>query len=562
MTSSNPEPGEVLEDYELLERIGGNMGLVFKARHRLLDKVVVLKLVPTECIADPARLTRFQREVRVMGQLGHPNLVTAADARSVDNWHLVAMEWIDGIDLQQLVRARGPLPVAAACEVARQAAQGLQYAHEHGLIHRDIKPSNLMLTRAGILKVIDMGLALIREDSAAQLTRTGLVLGTMSYCAPEQFRDASHVDIRVDIYSLGCTLYHLLTGKPPYSERKSFAEVVEAHLHEPFPGLVEAPDAPAGLEAVLMRMTAKDRDARFSTPGEVVEALEPYAHGADLRPLVPERTPQAPTIRIKTDKMPPNFGGQRRAAGGERQPKVRWTRRSALFGLGGAIMGGTALWYFKHDPVVVLIDTTAERGIYDDDNKKVGRSNTKELYEIIQREIKEVSPANIEEYSIGLNWERRSRVILQRPDIVVVHRSVFYHPVAAALGFLYPDQIEINFTDKEQIAAETDQFDLRYKILGDDKLREFLHDVGSAEARTKFLVYSRGTDKKWLSEDYRRTWIEEVGVQYPTLKDRVEAMLVQGEGERKGTFRIRANRDELVKRVRGMLNLPEKTKPN
>src|SRR6185503_15745685 len=170
------------------------------------------------------------------------------DARSFGEWHLVAMEWIDGIDLQQLVRARGPLPVAAACEAARQAAQGLQYAHEHGLIHRDIKPSNLMLTRGGTIKVIDMGLALARDDSTAQLTQTGLLLGTMSYCAPEQFRDSSRVDIRADIYSLGCTLFHLLTGKSPYWQRKTFAEVMQAHLHEPFPSLVEAlPDAPAGL---------------------------------------------------------------------------------------------------------------------------------------------------------------------------------------------------------------------------------------------------------------------------------------------------------------------------
>src|SRR6266567_7819944 len=164
MSRADPVPGDVIEDYEILEKIGGNMGLVFKARHRLLDKVVALKLLPAEWIADPARLTRFQREIRVMGQLEHPNLVTAADARIVGSWHLVAMEWIDGVDLDRLVRAHGPLPVAAGCEDARQAALGLQYAHQHGLIHRDIKPSNLMLTRAGTIKVIDMGLALIRED--------------------------------------------------------------------------------------------------------------------------------------------------------------------------------------------------------------------------------------------------------------------------------------------------------------------------------------------------------------------------------------------------------------
>jgi len=115
-----PAQGEVIADYEIVERIGGNMGLVFKARHRLLDKVVALKLVPADWMADPARLARFQREMRVMGQLEHPNLVTAADARSAGEWHLVAMELIDGVDLQQIVRTDGPLPVAAACEAARR----------------------------------------------------------------------------------------------------------------------------------------------------------------------------------------------------------------------------------------------------------------------------------------------------------------------------------------------------------------------------------------------------------------------------------------------------------
>lgn len=311
-----PEPGDVIEDYEILEKIGGNMGLVFKARHRLLDKVVALKLLPADWIAEPARLARFQREMRVMGQLEHPNLVTAADARSVGDWHLVAMEWIDGVDLLELVRMQGSLPVAAGCEVARQAALGLQYAHQHNLIHRDIKPSNLMLSRAGTVKVIDLGLALTREDRV-QLTERGLVLGTMSYCAPEQFQDASKVDIRADIYSLGCTLYQLLTGKAPYWQRKTFAEVVQAHLHEAFPGLAEArANIPAGLERVLARMTAKDPGARFNTPREVAEALEPFAQGADLKPLLP---PAEHRRRNRGGVTPspeaPRPGGARWAAG-------------------------------------------------------------------------------------------------------------------------------------------------------------------------------------------------------------------------------------------------------
>ena len=359
-----PVQGDVIGDYEILEKIGGNMGLVFRARHRLLEKVVALKLLPADWISDPARMARFQREMRIMGQLEHPNLVTAADARSVDCWHLVAMEWIEGVDLQRLVRTEGPLPVAVSCEAARQAAVGLQYAHQHGLIHRDIKPSNLMLTRTGTIKVIDMGLALTKEDSAMQLTQTGLVLGTVTYCAPEQFRDASRVDIRADIYSLGCTLYHLLTGKAPYCERKAFAEVVQAHLNEPFPTLAAVrPDAPAGLETVLARMTAKDPASRFATPSAVAEALEPFAQGADLAPLVPASVPQSPPPRPAGAKATP-APNQRHSASNEQQPKAHWSRRAALVTLPAAA-GAVFLYlnYGKRNRVVLTDGLAVSVGI-------------------------------------------------------------------------------------------------------------------------------------------------------------------------------------------------------
>jgi serine/threonine protein kinase len=579
MPAATPTPGQVIGDYEILDRIGGNMGLVYKARHILLDKVVVLKLVPAEWIADSARLARFQREMRAMGQLEHPNLVTAADARSVGDWHLVAMELIDGWDLQQLVRLRGPLPVNAACEVARQAAQGLQYAHEHGLIHRDIKPSNLMLTRAGIIKVIDMGLALIRDDSTAQLTQSGFVLGTMSYCAPEQFRDASHVDIRADIYSLGCTLYHLLTGKAPYWQKKTFPEIVEAHLHDPFPSLREArPDAPAELEALLARMTAKDRDARFATPREVVEALEPSVQGADLVRLVPATAPQNPVRRTATSKLRSSPERQR-ATTREERPKARWLRVAALLALLGTIAGvaflstnrpthnsaaaaTNAVASTPHsvvpasDLVVVLMDTTAPHGIYDEDNQRTGRSNAKELYELLQREIKDIPPENIDEQSVGLNWDRRNRVRLQRPHLVVIHRSIFYHPVAAALNFPYPDR-NPPMTDEE-----FREFEQRYKILGDDKLREFLGDIGSSEPRTRFLVYSRGTDTNWLSPEFQVKWTKEVEDQYPALKGRVKTMLIDREmidGKMTApSFRNPKTREDFLKRVREILGIRAK----
>ena len=570
MTTVDPVPGDVIADYEILEKIGGNMGLVFRARHCLLEKVVALKLLPA---AEPDRLARFQREMRVMGQLEHPNLITAADARKVDSWHLVAMEWIDGIDLQQVVRTQGPLSIADACEVARQAALGLQYAHENGLIHRDIKPSNLMLTRAGTIKVIDMGLALIKEDGKPELTKSGFVLGTISYCAPEQFRDASNVDIRADIYSLGCTLYHLLAGKAPYSQRKTVGEVVQAHLNDPFPSLRQVRhDAPAELEALLARMTAKDPDARFATPREVVEALQPFVQGADLASLVPPTLPQNPPPRTTTSKLRSSPERQR-ATSPEERPKSRWLRVAALLALLATITTAAFLATNRpthnsassssnfvastvgsvapaHSPVVVLMDTTAEHGIYDDDNKPTGRSNAKELYDLMRREIKEIPPDNIDEQSVGLNWDRRQRVRSQHPDALIIHRSIFYHPVAAALGFPYPDET----TTAEQFK----QFEQRYKILGDDKLCEFIGDIGSSESHTKFLVYSRGTDTNWLSAKYRLAWTEQLEALYPTLKGRVTTMLIETEivaGKKKASFRNPKTRQEFLKNVREMLGI-------
>jgi hypothetical protein len=284
-----PREGEMLGDYEVLEKLGGNMGLVFRARHRLLGKVVALKVLPADRGADPDVLARFERELKVMGQLEHPNLVTASDARVEGRWRLVAMELIEGTDLGRLVLKRGPLPVAAACEVARQACLGLEHARRHGLVHRDIKPSNLMLSPEGVVKVIDMGLALVKGEAGPALTQAGVVMGTMSYCAPEQFKDASKVDIRADIYGLGCTLFHLLAGEPPYGKRTAIPELMRAHLEEPFPKVSERRgDVPVGLEKVLARMTAKDPAKRHVTPAEAAEALGPFADGAALKSLLAE----------------------------------------------------------------------------------------------------------------------------------------------------------------------------------------------------------------------------------------------------------------------------------
>ena len=320
-----------LGEYELLAKLGqGGMGTVYKARQTKLDKLVALKVLPEHKMQDARAVARFEREMRAVGRLRHPNIVEAYDARDVEGTYFLAMEYVEGLDLSELVRRRGPLPVADACEIIRQAAVGLEYAHQNGMVHRDIKPSNLMLAgegrgtrdegrdflpspsgrgaggegldagrgktgqgrgtrEAGILvprpsapaplvKILDLGLALIDtpEQPGEEMTGTGQAMGTADYMAPEQATDSHTVDIRADVYSLGCTLYKLLTGRAPFGdpEHQSNLQKLMAHMQEPVPPVRELrPDVPDDLAALLDRMLAKSPDARPATPGDVAEAI-------------------------------------------------------------------------------------------------------------------------------------------------------------------------------------------------------------------------------------------------------------------------------------------------
>jgi len=209
--------GSMLGQYQLLEPIGrGGMGVVYKAMHSKLRQVVALKTMTRTALLDPQAIARFQREMAALGALVHPNIVRATDAGEWDGWHYLVMEYLEGIDLNHLVQVYGTVSVADACELVRQAATGLQFIHEHQRVHRDLKPSNLMLTVTGQVKILDLGLALLNEaHDQDELTGSHQVMGTAYYIAPEQARNSHQVDIRADLYSLGCTLFKLLTGTVP-----------------------------------------------------------------------------------------------------------------------------------------------------------------------------------------------------------------------------------------------------------------------------------------------------------------------------------------------------------
>ena len=282
----------LLGDYEIVEELGrGGMGVVYKARHRRLKKLVALKVLRADWAANREALERFTREIEALGRLHHANLVSATDAREDAGFCFLVMEYVEGQNLAALIRRCGPLPPADACEIARQAALGLEHSHRQGLVHRDIKPSNIMLATDGTIKILDMGLARLQDSLAPGegLTSSGQVVGTPDYVAPEQARGEAQIDIRTDIYSLGCTLYYLLAGEPPFGppEHASFAAKVAAHLHEPFPSISTIRgDVPRPLQGVLERMVAKDREEQFCDPAEVSAASAPFCEGANLSALL------------------------------------------------------------------------------------------------------------------------------------------------------------------------------------------------------------------------------------------------------------------------------------
>lgn len=282
-----------LGQYELLERLGqGGMGTVYKALHTRLKRPVTLKVLPKDRMEDVQAVARFQREMEAVGRLDHPHLVRAFDAGEANGQPYLAMEFLEGLDLARLVRRSGPLSVANACEAVRQAALGLQHAHEHGLVHRDIKPSNLLLTAAGQVKVLDLGLARLTSDEslADDMTGSGQLLGTGDFIAPEQGQDPRQADARSDLYALGCTLYFLLAGEAPFGRAPydTFLQKVLAHAQEPLPPIPsQRADLSADLVAILGKLTAKAPSERFQTAAEVAQALEAYTAGHSLQGTVP-----------------------------------------------------------------------------------------------------------------------------------------------------------------------------------------------------------------------------------------------------------------------------------
>jgi serine/threonine-protein kinase len=264
-----------LGPYVVLERLGhGSMGEVFKARHVRMGRLAAVKVIRSDRRERPRAFSRFEREVQSVGRFDHPNIVHAYDAEICeDGTFFLAMEYLEGQDLKRLVLEHGPLSLRQASDCARQAALGLQHAFERQVIHRDVKPSNLFLvTRGQVVKLLDMGLSRLR-DEVSDLTRPHIALGTVEYEAPEQLADARTADVRSDLYGLGCTLYFLLTGRPPFAKGAGAQRLLAHVMSEAQPVELLRPEVPAALADVVRKLMAKDPDRRYQVPVELAQDL-------------------------------------------------------------------------------------------------------------------------------------------------------------------------------------------------------------------------------------------------------------------------------------------------
>lgn len=295
-----------LGQYRILDYLGrGGMGRVFKAEHQTMNRVVAIKVLAPQMVKTPKVQQLFQREVRAAAQLVHPNIVTAFDANQAGDRCYLVMEYVDGPNLEDLVRQHGPLSVGMASEFIRQVATGLQYAHEMGMVHRDIKPANILVQRAAgnspsascQVKILDFGLARLQGCGATKgpggesiVTEKNQVMGTPDYLSPEQARNLHNVDIRSDLYAVGCTFYFLLTGKVPFPGGNTLEKLVRHSTDEAIPLEQLRRDVPRPLLALIRKLMAKEPKDRYQAPMEVALAVAPYAVQGPLPKLAPGGT--------------------------------------------------------------------------------------------------------------------------------------------------------------------------------------------------------------------------------------------------------------------------------
>lgn len=342
---------EHIGEYRIVRPLGrGGMGNVYLARHTKLDRQVALKVLAAHRLGNRRIRERFEVEMQAVGRLSHPNIVTAHDAREIDGTAVLITEFIDGFDLAQLLARLGPLRTDQACEIIRQVALALEYTSRQGFVHRDVKPSNVMLSSDGEVKLLDLGLARIQfaEDGRHEMTGTGEAMGTADYMAPEQVSDSRSVDVRADIYSLGCTLFKLLTGVAPFAQDETAFAKMTAHVSKKPPSVANlCPNVPSRLVKLVETMLAKDVEQRPQSPKEVATTLREIIganRAQDLQTSLAELVATARAADPQTSTALPRTVEAKAHSSPTRQ---RWIPFGVLIATGlAAFLGGVFLGIF------------------------------------------------------------------------------------------------------------------------------------------------------------------------------------------------------------------------
>ena len=533
--------GDRLGRYEILGALGaGGMGEVYRAKDTELEREVALKVLLEAVAGNPERIARFEREARLLASLSHQNIATLHGIEEHEGQRYLVMELAEGETLAERVK-KGPLPSDEALEIALQIAKGLHAAHEAGIVHRDLKPANVMLSSGGKVKVLDFGLGKAWQteegDSdlthsptlTGQMTAGGVLLGTVAYMSPEQAR-GKKVDNRTDNWAFGCVLYEMLTGQRPF-EGETVTDVLAGVVtREPDWERLPGTTTPA-IRQLLRRCLQK-------APNRRLHAI------ADARIEIEDSVNEPPTI----DGLAPGSDG-----GGRRRGMSLGA--AAALALAGAIVGGGLAAALMEQsmgsdeaaiprgpqPVIFLMDTPAPRGVYDPETLHKSGTNADNLNDLL-RDL----PVTLYKETLGSTWDREDQLLKQRPDLILIHRSAFFHSANLELGFGYPP-----YDDPEDDVRFT-----RSYVLIESKLIAFLGYVGLGDPQTKFLVYSRGRGGVWPDED-RAAWVVDVEKRFPQLEGRVFTMKVPVGPDGAGSFREPATGQMMRERVVSLLGLEE-----
>jgi hypothetical protein len=533
--------GDRLGRYEILGSLGaGGMGEVYRARDTELDREVAIKVLLESVAEDPERIARFEREAKVLASLSHQNIATLYGLEEHEGQRFLVMELAEGETLAGRMQ-RGRLAVDEALEIALQIARGLEAAHEQGVVHRDLKPGNVMLSPEGKVKVLDFGLAKAwqTEDGdpdltqsptvTGQMTKAGVLLGTVAYMSPEQAR-GKRVDNRTDIWAFGCLVYEMLSGQMPFQGETVTDTLAAVVTREPEWDRL-SDEMPPALRHLLRRCLQK-------APSRRLHSI------ADARIEIEDAINEPSAVGVAT---PVDGGGSRRGMG---------AGAAVALALAAAIVGGSLAAVLVRNspdndeaaiprnpvPVVFLMDTLAPIGVYDPDTRHNAGTNADDLNDLL-RDL----PIEIHKETLGSRWDREDQVLKQRPDLIVIHRSAFFHSVNLELGFGYAP-----YPDPETEARAHRVYDV---VL--EKLMAFFGYVGLGDPYTKFLVYSRGAPPGGWPEEQQRAFVAEIEGRYPHLKGRVFTFQVLRDADGNASFREPRIGDAIRAKIVHILGLEE-----